>query len=486
MLTIIKLSCLGKEALHISLIGSNNMTTYTEVATPADSYSNRLPKITKFNYGMGDFGNNIVWQMMAMFLPFFYTDVYGLNPIHAATMYLVLRVIDAITDPLVGMWVDRTRTKYGTCRPFILYGTIPLAISFVMLFYVPQLDDTGMLIYAYVSYTLLTLTYTLVNVPFSAMAGFLSKDSDERTSLQSYRFGLGMLAGVFVAATTLNLVEYLGGGDQQKGYLLTAIIFAVIIAACLYYCFFTVVERYPIADLPKSEKNGLSELYADIKTAFTNNQLVILFVANIIFFITLTLKGTTTIYYVVNVLNTKDELTHFMTMGSIGAVAGAALSAWLWSRFDKVNAYKILMFTCAVLTAIPYWLPPSAYVTILVLGIVTTFLWMSMIPLIWSMLSDVVDYQQSLSGKNMSGLFFALFLFSLKVGLGFGTAIVLWILGSTGYDAKANIQLAEVVESINFISTLLPGLLFVVAGIIMLFYTLDRASRAEIRKKLYR
>lgn len=462
------------------------MTTCTEVATNADSYNNRLSKITKFNYGMGDFGNNIVWQMMAMFLPFYYTDVYGLDPIHAATMFLVLRVVDAVTDPLVGMWVDRTRTKYGTCRPFILFGTIPLAISFVMLFFVPPVDESGKLIYAYTCYILVTLSYTMVNVPFSAMAGFLSKDSDERTSLQSYRFGLGMIAGVFVAATTLNLVEFLGGGDQQRGYLLTAIIFATLISACLYYCFFTVAERYPMAELPQGEKTTLVDLFTDIKTAFTNNQLVVLFVANIIFFVTLTLKGTTTIYYVVNVLNTEDELTHFMTLGSIGAVAGAALSAWLWSRFDKVSAYKILMFTCAGLTAIPYWLPPSAYVTILVLGVIATFLWMSMIPLIWSMLSDVVDYQLSLSGKDMSGLFFALFLFSLKVGLGFGTAIVLWILGITGYDADADVQLAEVIDSINFISTLLPALLFVLAGIVMLFYTLDSASRAEIRNKLYR
>ena len=461
------------------------MTTYTEVATTSDSYSNRLPRTTKFNYGMGDFGNNIVWQMMAMFLPFFYTDVYGLNPIHAGTMYLVLRIVDAITDPLVGMWVDHTRTKYGTCRPFILYGTIPLAISFIMLFYVPELDETGMLIYAYASYTLLTMAYTLVNVPFSAMAGFLSKDSDERTSLQSYRFGLGMLAGVFVAGMTLNLVEQLGAGDQQRGFLLTAVVFALIITVCLYYCFFTVTERYPAANLVKSEKSALAELFTDLKAAFTNNQLVILFFANIIFFITLTLKGTTTIYYVVNVLITEDKLTHFMTLGSIGAVTGAALSAWLWSRFDKVRAYKVLMFVCAVLTAIPYWLPPSAYVTILAIGIVTTFLWMSMIPLIWSMLSDVVDYQQSRSGKNMSGLFFALFLFSLKVGLGFGTAIVLWVLGTTGYDAKVSIQAAEVVESINFISTLLPGILFVFAGIIMSFYNLDRVRRATIRQQLY-
>jgi len=159
------------------------MTTcsQTTLTTPAATEIKLLPETTKFNYGMGDFGNNIVWHMLGMWLAYFYTDIYGLHATHVGTMYLVLRVFDAITDPLVGFWVDRTRSKYGSCRPFILFGTIPLAVSFTMLFYVPDLDETGKLIYAYVSFGLLTLTYTLVNVPFSAMAGFLSRDSDERT-----------------------------------------------------------------------------------------------------------------------------------------------------------------------------------------------------------------------------------------------------------------------------------------------------------------
>ena len=178
-------------------------------------------------------------------------------------------------------------------------------------------------------------------------------------------------------------------------------------------------------------------------------------------------------------------MTTFIVWGTVGATLGAALSGLMWTRFDKVRAYKILMFVCGVLTAIPYWLPGDAFSSILILGTVVSFLSLSMVPLIWSMLSDVVDYQETLTGKNMSGLFFALFLFTLKVGLGVGGALALWIMGETGYVANIAQQTPKVVESINFISTLLPGILFIVAGMIMMFYTLDEEKRAEIKLKLY-
>ncbi len=462
------------------------MTTYAEVTTTSDSHTEQLPKTIKFNYGIGDFGNNIIWHTMGLWLAYFYTDVYGLSAIHVGTMYLVVRIFDAITDPLVGLWVDRTRTKYGSCRPFILYGTIPLAITFIMLFYTPDLTDTGKLIYAYTSYALLTLAYTLVNVPFSCMAGFLTRDSDERTVLQSFRFGLGMLASVFVSYTTLSLVASLGDGNDQQGFFYTAIVFSIIIMACLYYCFFTVKEVYPAPPLKSNNTKPVKQLLADIKAAFKNQQLVILFLGNILFFITLTLKATPSVYYVKEVLiNAEHLLTTFMTWGTVGATLGAALSAVLWTRFDKVRSYKALMFICGVLTAIPYWMPGTEFLSILLLGIIVSFLSLSMVPLIWSMLSDVVDYQLTLTGKNMSGLFFALFLFTLKVGLGVGGALSLWIMGKTGYVANIPQQSEEVIESINFISTLLPGILFIIAGLIMMFYKLDKTRRAEIKLKLY-
>ncbi len=462
------------------------MTSCIEVSTLQQVNKPQLSRRTMFNYGVGDFGNNIIWHMLGLWLAYFYTDIYGLPASHVGTMYLVLRVFDAVTDPLVGFWVDRTQTKHGSCRPFILYGTVPLTISFMMVFYVPDINEVGKLVYAYFSFALLTLTYTIVNVPFSAMAGFLTHDSDERTHLQSYRFGLGMLASVFVSSSTLVLADFFGQGDIQRGFFLTAALFAVLINVCLFYCFSTVKERFHPTPIQKSNKNNAKGWIDDLISAFKNNQLVVLFLANIIFFITLTLKGTTTVYYVQNVLiNAEDKLIQFMTFGTIGATLGAALSAWMWTRFDKVRAYKILMFFCGVLSAIPYWLPGSAYQVIMVLGVVSSFLSLSMVPLIWSMLSDVVDFEKLRNGKDKSGLFFALFLFTLKVGLGVGGAISLWVLGSTGYDANLVEQNLSVINSLNFISTLLPGLLFIGSGIIMLFYNLNKEKRQAMRFALY-
>lgn len=467
-------------------VSLNEMQTNSK-ATYADSDNNNyhLSQSVKINYGIGDLGNNIVWQMLMVWAALFYTDVYGLDPIHAGTMFLVVRVFDAVTDPLVGFMVDRTRTEHGSSRPYILYGTVPLAISYVMVFYTPDLGSTGKLIYAYLSFSLLSLTYTFVNVPFSSMAGFLTRDSDERTSLQSYRFGLGMFASVIVSISVVRMVEFFGGGDVQKGYFYTAIVFGVCIIACLYYCAFTVKERYQPPKLTEKDGHGLSDFLNDVKTAFRNDQLIILLSVNVIFFITLTLKGYAGNYFVIHVLNAEDYLTTFLTWGSVGTVFGAALSAFLWTRFDKLHAYKVLMFVCGILTAIPYWLPTTAFTLILIINVVLAFLQLTMVPLTWSMLSDLVDYQRTLNKKNMSGVFFALFLFILKLGLGLGSAIAMWVIGYTGYTAGADQQLPEVVESIKFISTLLPAVLFLIAGFIMLAYKLDKTRRAEIFIKLY-
>jgi len=450
------------------------------------SASHILPRQTKISYGMGDFGNNIVWQMLSIWLAIFYTDVFGLHATHVGTMYLLVRIFDAVTDPLVGYWVDRTRTRWGSCRPFIMLGAFPLALSFVMVFYTPDLGETGKLIYAYGSFALLSLTYTLVNVPFSSMAGFLTRDSDERTVLQSYRFGLGMLASVFVSFLLVPMVDFFGQGDKQMGYLMSAIVFAGMIVACLYYCVFSVKENYAAEPLDQANAAGIGDLISDIKLAFANRELVILFSANILFFITLTVKGTAAAYYVNEVLvDADDKIGLFFTAGSIGATLGAAMAAFLWTRFDKVRAYKVLMVVCAFLSAAPYWMPGTEFTAILALGVIASFLSISMVPLTWSMLSDLVDYQKLLVGRDMSGIFFALFLFTLKVGLGVGGAIALWVIGETGYVAGLEIQTAEVVDSINFVGTLLPGILFLAAAGIMKFYSLDRARREEINIQLY-
>ncbi len=448
--------------------------------------SGELSRRTKISYGMGDFGNNIVWQMLSIWLAIFYTDVFGLHATHVGTMYLLVRIFDAVTDPLVGYWVDRTRTRWGSCRPFIFLGAIPLALSFSMVFYTPDLGETGKLIYAYGSFALLSLTYTLVNVPFSSMAGFLTRDSDERTVLQSYRFGLGMLASVVVSFFLVPMVDLFGQGDKQQGYFISAIVFAVMIVACLYYCAFSVKERYSAEPLNAEQQAGIGDLISDIKLAFANRELVILFAANILFFITLTVKGTAAAYYVNEVLvDADDKIGLFFTFGSIGATLGAAMAAFLWTRFDKVRAYKVLMIVCAGLSAAPYWMPGTEFTAILALGVIVSFLSISMVPLTWSMLSDLVDYQKVLVGRDMAGIFFALFLFTLKVGLGVGGAIALWVIGETGYVAGLETQTTAVVNSINFVGTLLPGLMFLLAGGIMKFYSLDRARREEINIQLY-
>ncbi len=467
---------------HITIIMTDITTMFDTTRTIKDDRNHLLSRATKFNYGVGDFGNNIIWHTLGMFLAYFYTDVYGLHPAHMGTMYLAVRIFDAITDPLVGMWVDRSRTKYGQCRPFILFGGIPLAISFVMLFYTPDFGGVGKIVYAYFSYSLLTLAYTIVNVPYSTMAGTLTEDSDDRTSLQSYRFGIGMLASVFVAAALFPSVEFFGNGDEQKGYFYTVLVFSFFVVFCLYYCFRTVNEKY----LPEleEEETRLKDVLSDLRTAISNVPLLLLLTVNVIFIVSLMVRAAAQIYYVDEVLVNADHLLPtFMALGTAAATLGAAMSALLWGRFDKPVVCRILMFICGLLSGIVFWFPGTAILPILIIGLISTFLHLSIVPLTWSMVSDTVDYQRSLTGRYLGGLFFALFLFSLKIGTGVGGAVLGWVLGATGYEAGVT-ESERVVTAINFISTLLPGLLFISGGLVMCFYKLDRRKREEIRIKL--
>ncbi|MGL1885021.1 MAG: glycoside-pentoside-hexuronide (GPH):cation symporter [Reichenbachiella sp.] len=442
-----------------------------------------LPRFTKFNYAVGDFANNIVWNAMSIYLAYFYTDVFGLDPAHMGYMFLAVRLFDAVTDPLVGMWADRTRNKYGQCRSFLLYGSIPLGISFIMLFYTPDVTDGLKLVYAYGSYALLTLAYTIVNVPYSTMAGNLSNSSSERTSLQSYRFGVGLLASVLVAAIVLPLVDFFGEGDEKTGFFLTAGVLSVLIVIGLLYCFRMVKERY-LPEVGTQQSLG-NDMAVNLKSVLSNSQLVIILVINSLFTIAFVLRASAQIYYTKEVMvEAKDMMSIFLTLGTVAMALGAALSSFIWGRFDKSVVFRRLMYAITLVLGLLYIVPGTELYLIIFIWLVGSFLMMSSVPLCWSMVSDIVDFQRFKSGKLLGGLIFALFLFTIKFGVGVGGALIGWVLSTTGYKAGMD-QSLSTIEAINASATILPAVLILISAFIMHRYKLDRNKIQEIHDGLY-
>ncbi|UPW20453.1 glycoside-pentoside-hexuronide (GPH):cation symporter [Agarivorans sp. TSD2052] len=423
----------------------------------------------KVAYGLGDTGCNFVWQTVMLFLAYYYTDVYGLSPVHMGTMFLLVRFIDAITDPLMGSLVDRTRTKHGQFRPYILWMAVPFGVACMITFYTPDLGTTGKIIYAYCSYILLTLMYTAINVPYCAMANAMTDDPKQRVSLQSYRFALSTAGGLVVALVALPLVKYIGQGDEQKGYLGAMVIMGIGAMVLFFYCFANTKEHIT-TEVNQSQKNSA---FGDIKLLWENTQWRVLFILNIVLLTGVVLKAASTMYYVNSVMGRPDLATWMMVAGMLANIVGAMASAPVIGRFDKAKTYKVLIGVSGLLSGLMFFIEPSNILLIFTVMIVLSVVQMSTTPILWSMMSDVVDYEKSRSGRSLSGMVFSTNLFAIKAGIAIGGALVGWSLAGAGYVGGAESQSSQAITWINMLYTLLPGLFFVSLVFIMHYYRLD-------------
>ncbi|MGR5142270.1 glycoside-pentoside-hexuronide (GPH):cation symporter [Photobacterium sp. DNB23_23_1] len=432
----------------------------------------------KVAYGLGDTGCNFVWQTVMLFLAFFYTDVYGLSPAHMGTMFLLVRVIDAVTDPLMGSIVDRTQSKHGRYRPYLLWMAIPFGGACMLAFYTPDFGETGKIVYAYASYIFLTLMYTAINVPYCAMANALSNDSVERTSLQSYRFALSTTGGLVVATVALPLVDLIGSGDLQKGYLGAMAVMGLIAIALFFVSFANTKERH-VPDIEEKQS-----VWADLKLLAANHQWRVLFIVNIILLTGVVLKGATTMYYVNTVMERPELATMFMIATMIAAIVGATLSSPVFGKYDKPMVYRALIVVSGFVSMLMYMVEPSNVVLIFVIAMVLGVVQNATTPILWSMMSDVVDYEKTRSNRSLGGMVFSTNLFAIKLGIALGGAAVGWILAWSGYVGGAEVQPAEAIKAINLLYTVVPGVMFASLAIFMMFYKLDKQKLIQIKALL--
>ncbi|MGO2130111.1 MAG: glycoside-pentoside-hexuronide (GPH):cation symporter [Pseudoalteromonas prydzensis] len=436
-----------------------------------------LTKKEKIAYGLGDTASNIIFQTVMLFLTFFYTDIFGISPAIVGTLFLVVRIIDAITDPLMGALTDATRTKYGSYRPYLLWLAIPFGVISIITFTTPDLSPTGKVIYAFVTYTLLMLVYTAINIPYSALGGVLSRDPSERVSIQSYRFVFGMLGGLLVSACTLPLVSWFGKGDNALGYQLT-----MILMSCLGVILFLICFRFTKERVVAPQQQTLS-LKAQMATLWQNGPFKILCGAAIMLLTSMVLRTTLAIYYVKYVLGEGDLVTQFVTLGMIGNILGCACAQPLSKRVDKKTAYIYLQYISAAISCIAFWLPGEQ----LVLAFAVYFLWcfftQMATPLLWAKMADAIDYGQWQNGHRLTGLVYASVVFFIKLGLALGGAIAGWLLAYYGY--QANTELNEATKTGILTSfTLYPAIGSVLVALIMTRYILDNKTLKQINDDL--
>ncbi len=460
----------------------------------------RLSFSEKVGYGLGDTASNFYWQMFLNFLAFFYTDIFGITAAAAATMFLVVRIPDTFIDPVMGIIADRTQTRWGHYRPYLLWGCIPMAIIGVLTFTTPNLPAHGKLIYAYITYSLIMLCYTFINIPYGALMGVISPNSLERTSVSSYRFVLAYIGLFMVQGMTIPMVKHFGGGNDQKGFQWAMVVFGVLAVVLFLVTFLTTRERVQPA------RDSSSTLGKDLRDLTHNMPWVMVCFIGVFAVFYISLRMGAIMYYFKYCVVRPGELYHlnlnllgyplrgnlsgealaswFMALGTAGVILGASLAKPLCVLLGgKRRAYIILMSAASVLTVAFYFVPLSNVPLIFATHIAISTLFAPTSPLLWAFYADTADYSEWRNGRRATGLVFSAASFSQKIGWAIGSSLFLWLIGAIGFHANVA-QSAAVQNGIRYMISFFPAVLgFLSAGSVLL-YKLDDSLMEQIEQDL--
>ncbi len=432
----------------------------------------------KIGYGLGDTASNFVWKSTMLFLAYFYTDVFGISAAAMGTIFLISRLLDAITDPLMGMIVDRTRTRYGQFRPYILWCAIPFGLIMAITFYTPDFSYQGRVAYAAVTYILLTLAYTAVNVPYCSMPAALTSDPAERHSLQSWRFFMAALAALVVSGVALPLVKIIGKGNEAIGYFGAMAILGALGTLCFFLCFALTKENHIL------NAGSHFNIKEDIKVLWKNTQWRIIMLFKIVGSASNTIRVGAMMYFVKYVVDHPELAPQFVFYGSLAAMVGSLLSAKLLGKYDRIKSCKITVLIYIILNIIIFMTPNENIMMIFGLNMVFMLFFNLTNPLQWLMASDIVDYEEHRSGHRLDGLIFSTYLFSIKMGLAFGGALLGWSLHFAHYQPGAVIQDPSVSLMVKAIFCIFPSVFSALQIALLFIYKLDSKTVAGITAEL--
>jgi GPH family glycoside/pentoside/hexuronide:cation symporter len=456
------------------------------------SESGKLSLKEKIGYAVGDTASNIYFQTFQYFILFFYTDVVGLAAVSVATMFAVSRVWDAVNDPLMGTIADRTNTRWGKFRPYLVWVAVPFGVLGALCFTTPGLETyAAKLIYAYVTYNLLMMAYTAINVPYAALMGVITPNSHERTVLASFRF-VGVFAGAFIVqGATLPMVKYFGQGDPAKGWQWAMTCLSAVAVALFFVTFATTKERVPP---PPGQKGALRR---DLKDLFTSRPWLVIAAATFVQLFFIVARNSTVVYYFKYYV--KDQDLHlfgriiplsfetlsssFLLTGTVFTILGAMSTSWFGRRMDKGKAYAAFLAVSAISAALFYFLQPQNVVLMYVLNIVMQFAWGPVSALQWSIYTDCADHLEWKNHRRATGLVMAASLFSLKLGLAAGGWFVAWMLEYYGFVANQE-QTSDTLSGIRLLMSFFPAVVGILGTLLMIFYPLTNKAMVQIEHDL--
>lgn len=443
----------------------------------------------KIGYSFGDFASSMFWKIFSMFLMIFYTDVVELSPASVGTMLLLTRLWDGLNDPIMGIISDRTSTPKGKFRPYLLWVAIPFGIIGILTFSSPDLGPSGKLIYAYVTYTLMMMVYTAINVPYSSLMGVMTDNSEERTSLASFRFIGAYSGGIFMTASIPYLLDFFKeiGSSEASSYQYSVAIYAVVAAFFFIMTYFWTKERVK----PLQEK---TTIWKDVKDLGKNAQWFIMLGAGIAVLIFNSLRDGSIMYYFKYFI--KDQSIPLIGEMKWDKLAGAYMTIWLATnmigvllakpvsaRIGKKKTFIGAMILASFLSVALYWLQPEQIGLIFLLNIFIGITAGIVLPLIWSMYADIADYSEWKTGRRATGLVFSSSSMSQKMGWTLGGAVTGWLLSAYGFEANAE-QSIESLTGIRMMISVYPAIGAALSALFLLIYKLNDKYMEKVIEEL--
>jgi Na+/melibiose symporter-like transporter len=485
--------------------------------------SQKLSVREKIGYSLGDFAANLVFQTLVTWISYYYLKIYGLKPSHAALVTLIVGLVAAFAfNPVMGAIADRTKSRWGKFRPWILWTAVPLGVVSLLAFRTPGFEYQGKVIYAIITYALLLMLYAANNLPYSALSGVITGDMKERNSMSAYRFVAVMFAQFFVQVFMYNFIIKAGGGTDAEsmkvGISKVMTVLAIVGTIMLVICFLTTKERI----IPKAEQK--SSVKEDLSDLFKNKPWVIMLVVTTLVFITLAMKGGSYSYYFENYV-AKAELTAFLDPfkkflptfendtslglgvfnggGILVGLIGIMLSQKFANKYGKRNVFMASLFISTLFIIFFYFFPPKSIGVIFGAQILHGFFYGISTPILWTMIADVADFSEWKNNRRATAIIFSAMMVGLKAGLSIGSSLVSWILGSYGFitedkyiethkitkeiftNSKIVIEQPNTVsEGAKFLVSIYPAIPFLIAVALLFYYEIDKKKELLIESDL--
>ncbi|MCC9065777.1 MFS transporter [Flavobacterium piscisymbiosum] len=478
--------------------------------------SQKLSVLEKIGYGLGDFAANLIFQTLLTFLAFFYTDVYKIPAGTASIIIFTGGFIGAFFNIIMGVVADRTQTRWGKFRPWILWTAVPFGIASVLSFLTPDFEIGGKITYTLLTYFFLVLIYSANNLPYVALSGVLTGDMKERNSLSSYRFVAVMVAQFIIQSLLLPFVLILGNGDKAVGFKNTMILFAIIGVFCMLITFFTTKERIVPAE---NQESSVKQDFTDLSK---NGPWLVMLLVTVLVFITLSLKGGMYVFYFkyyldpaaqivflndigftafIERLNNsltamgfvdfqwpKDAPTSAFSLFNAGGIIfmifGIMFSKPLADALGKRNVYITFIFLSAISLLAFNFYSRTAIAMVFLTQLLHGFIYGITIPLLWAMIADVADYSEWKNNRRATATVFSAMIFGLKIGISIGSALGAAFLSKYGYVAEEANQVPAAVEGIKLSVSIYPGFIFIISAVLLCFYVIDKNMEIQIETDL--